>query len=178
MNSDSPNTALVGRPVAFSRVENGDIVQPFDVNVYGTLFGGKLLSLIDKTAALSAFRHWGLKVVTLSIDSLVFKNPAPVGTLLTLRASVNRVFNTSMEVGVIVTGIMPGSKEEFVVCPAYLTFVGIGQDGKPAPVPPVIPESPDEIRRFQNALLRRNHRMLMQSKLQKTPSTEVIFEFP
>ncbi|MDP2790370.1 MAG: acyl-CoA thioesterase [Rectinemataceae bacterium] len=154
-----------GLPVSASIVEMDDVVQPSDVNLYGTIFGGHLMSLVDKAGGIAAFKHSGASVVTVSVDQLVFKNPAPVGTVIVIRASVNRVFHSSMEVGVRVTGWRPGSEEEVLICPAYLTFVAVGPDKRPIPVRPVIPETPDQIRRFEQACLRREARLALAQKL-------------
>lgn len=147
-----------------------DVVQPSDVNLYGTIFGGHLMSLVDKAGGIAAFKHSGSSVVTVSVDQLVFKNPAPVGTVIVIRASVNRVFHSSMEVGVRVTGWRPGSQEEVLICPAYLTFVAVGPDKRPIPVRPIIPETPDQIRRWEQAGLRREARLALAQKLALEPS--------
>ena len=156
---------LIGKPVSESLVEMDDVVQPSDVNLYGTIFGGHLMSLVDKAAGIAAFKHSGESVVTVSVDQLIFKNPAPVGTVLMIRASVNRVFNTSMEVGVRVTGWRPGSREEVLICPAYLTFVAVGPDKKPIPVQPILPETPEQLRRYQQAGIRREARLSLAQRL-------------
>jgi len=157
--------SLTGKPVSASIVSSSELVQPFDVNVYGSLFGGRLMEFVDKTAGIAAYRHSELNVVTISVDQLIFKSPAPSGTILQICASVNRVFHTSMEIGVRVTGWRPGSKEELLVCPAYLTFVAIGIDGNPSPIMPVIPVTPDEIRRYEQAGLRREARLALSERI-------------
>ncbi len=154
-----------GKSVQFSALQSSELVQPGDVNVYGSIFGGHLMSLVDKLAGIVAYRHAELPVVTISVDQFVFKNSAPSGTILTLKASVNRVFNTSMEIGVRVTGWRPGSKEEVLICPAYLTFVAVDHQGNPAPIVPVIPQTTDEIRRHLQAGLRREARLELSQKL-------------
>jgi acyl-CoA hydrolase len=133
----------------------------------GYLFGGRLVSLIDKVGAISAIRHSQGTVVTVSIDNLIFKKPVTNGSILTLRASVNRVFSHSMEVGVVATTLPPGEGQEHHVCTAYLTYVGLGPDGKPRELPPVEPETAEEKRRFDQALIRRNHRLSLQDQLGK-----------
>jgi len=154
-----------GKVVSASFVETMELVQPGDVNVYGSIFGGHLMSLVDKAAGIAAFRHSELNVVTISVDQLIFKSPAPAGSILSIKASVNRVFNTSMEVGVRVTGWHPGSKEETLICPAYLTFVAVDRNGNPAPIQPVIPETPDQKRRFEQAGLRREARLALAERI-------------
>ncbi len=153
------------KPVSQSVVEVAEIVQPADVNVHGSIFGGRLMSLVDKAAGIAAYRHSGESVVTVSVDQLVFKNPAPPATILSIKASVNRVFHTSMEVGVRVTGWRPGSDEETLICPAYLTFVAVDSKGVPIPVRPVLPETPEQIRRYEQAGMRREARLALAQKL-------------
>ncbi|HSQ40657.1 MAG TPA: acyl-CoA thioesterase [Fibrobacteraceae bacterium] len=159
--------SLNGKPVSASQVESCELVQPGDVNVYGSVFGGHLMSLVDKAAGISAYRHSEMNVVTISVDQVVFKNSAPVGSILSIKASVNRVFNTSMEIGVIVTGWRPGAKDPALICPAYLTFVALGPNGEPAPILPVIPETPDQIRRYEHAGLRREARLALAAKIKE-----------
>jgi len=153
------------RPVAASAVEMDEIVQPSDLNIYGSIFGGYLMSLMDKAGGISAFKHCGVNVVTVSVDRLVFKNPAPAGTVLSVKASVNRAFHTSMEVGVLVTGLKPGERHETTLCSAYITYVAIGADGRPIPVPPSLPETPEQRRRYAEAELRRNARLALDERL-------------
>lgn len=158
-------SSLNPRPVAASAVEMDEIVQPSDLNIHGSIFGGYLMSLMDKAGGISAFKHCGVNVVTVSVDRLVFKNPAPSGTVLSIKASVNRAFHTSMEVGVLVTGMKPGEWHETTLCSAYFTYVAIGADGRPIPVPASLPETPDQQRRFAEAAVRRNARLALDEQL-------------
>lgn len=132
---------------------------PNDANPHGTLFGGKVMHLVDLAASLAAARHSRRPVVTVSIDNLEFIHPVHIGQLLVLRSSVNRVFKTSMEVGVrvCVEDLTTGDIRH--TASAFLTFVALGEDGKPAEAPPVIPETGDEKRRFEEAGERRRHRL-------------------
>lgn len=155
---------LQGKPVRESRIETHDIVHPSDVNAYGMLFGGHLVALMDKAASMTAYRHSGKKVTTVSVDGIYFQRPAPVGTILTLLASVNRVFHTSMEIGIKVTGALPGEQEK-EICRAYMTFVVLDENNRPTPTAPVIPETEDEHRRFDNAMIRREARLALRDKL-------------
>lgn len=152
---------MEAKPVSASLVEMAEIIQPADANVYGSIFGGHLMALVDKAAGIAAYRHSGSNVVTVSVDQLIFKNPAPVATILSIKASVNRVFHTSMEIGVRVVGWKRGSSEEILICPAYLTFVAVDDQGKPIPVAPVLPETPDQIRRYKEAGIRREARLAL-----------------
>lgn|SRR5574344_80912 len=155
---------LQGKPVRESRIETHDIVHPSDANAYGMLFGGHLVALMDKAASMTAYRHSGKKVTTVSVDGIYFQRPAPVGTILTLLASVNRVFHTSMEIGIKVTGALPGEQEK-EICRAYMTFVVLDENNRPTPTAPVIPETEDEHRRFDNAMIRREARLTLRDKL-------------
>ncbi len=153
--------------VALTHTESSEFILSGDLNSLGYLFGGKLVSWIDKVGAISAIRHVRGAVVTLSIDSLIFKKPVTNGSILTIRASVNRAFRHSMEVGVVASTLPPGSKEPVHVCTAYLTFVALDANGKPKDIPPVIPETEAEQRRYDQALIRRNHRLSLAEQLGK-----------
>jgi acyl-CoA hydrolase len=147
--------------------ESSEFILPGDLNSLGYLFGGKLVSWIDKVGAISAIKHVRGTVVTVSIDNLIFKKPVVNGSILTIRASVNRVFEHSMEVGVVANNLPPGQEIPQHVCTAYLTFVALDEKGKPQPIPHVIPESDEEKRRYEEALIRRNHRLTLADKLGK-----------
>ena len=146
------------RPVKESQSEMVEIVLPNDANPLGNLLGGRLMHLIDMAGALAAHRHSRSYVVTASMDHLDFLAPVHVGDLLILRSSVNRAFRTSVEVGVKcwVENYIAATKRH--VSSAYLTFVAIDQNGKHFPVPPVVPESADEKRRYEDAGRRREQR--------------------
>lgn len=149
---------LKPRPVKDSQSEMAEVVLPNDANPLGNLLGGRLMHLIDIAAAMAAHRHSRSPVVTASMDHLDFLSPVKVGDLLILRSSVNRAFRTSMEVGVKcwVESYLTGERRH--VSSAYLTFVAIDQHGARVPVPPVVPESADEIRRYDDAGRRRDLR--------------------
>ena len=156
-----------GRPVASTHAETFERVTQGDLNIYGTMFGGRLLSLIDKCAGLAAFRHARTGVVTVAIDSVEFHRPIRQGAIVTVKAAVNRSFNSSMEVGVTVLMQNPWESvfEPVKVCKAYVTFVALDPSGKKVELPPVVPETPDEKRRFDEALIRREHRIALNSRL-------------
>lgn len=156
MNKKEPE--LEARPVKDSQSEMVEIVLPNDANPLGNLLGGRLMHLIDMAGALAAHRHSRSYVVTASMDHLDFLAPVHVGDLLILRSSVNRAFRTSVEVGVKcwVENYIAASKRH--VSSAYLTFVAVDRKGQHLPVPPIVPESADEKRRFEDAGRRREHR--------------------
>jgi acyl-CoA hydrolase len=149
---------LTPRPVKDSQSEMVEIVLPNDANPLGNLLGGRLMHLIDMAGALAAHRHSRSYVVTASMDHLDFLAPVHVGDLLILRSSVNRAFRTSVEVGVKcwVENYIADTKRH--VSSAYLTFVAVDQGGKHLPVPPVVAESTEEKRRYEDAGRRREHR--------------------
>jgi acyl-CoA hydrolase len=155
---DPERDLMVPRPVRESQSEMNEIVLPNDTNPLGALLGGRLMHWIDLAGALAAHRHSRHYVVTASIDHLDFWTPVHVGDLVVLRSSVNRVFTTSMEVGVQVIVENYLLEECKHVSSAYLTFVAVDAAGKRVKVPPVIPETEDQRRRYDDAGRRRDIR--------------------
>ncbi len=153
-----PEPAPAVRTVASTQSEMTEIVLPNDTNVLGHLLGGRLMHFIDMTGAMAAFRHARTYIVTAAMDHIDFIRPVHLGDLLTLRSSVNRAFNTSMEVGVKVWAENPQSGAVVHVASAYLVFVAIDKEGRRLKVPQLLPETPNEQRRFADAQLRREHR--------------------
>lgn len=145
-----------GNTVKDSAIENQTYkVFPNDLNSRGTVFGGLVMSIIDRTALVVAERHSGESCVTVSVDSIHFLAPAKRGDTLLFSASVNRSWRSSMEIGVRVCTENFRTREEKHILSAYLTFVALDEDGKPTTVPPVIPETTIEKRRFREADERR-----------------------
>jgi acyl-CoA hydrolase len=158
----APAEPLAPRPVAASKVEMTEIVFPNDANPLGNCMGGRVMAWIDVCAAIAAGRHARTPVVTASADQIDFLNPVPVGAVVVLRASVNFTGRTSMEVGVKVWQEDRAAGNRKHVASAYLTFVSLDPVTKaPRAVPPVVPESDEEKRRFQEARARREHRLSM-----------------
>jgi len=153
-------------PAAASRVETTHLVMPGHANVHGTAFGGTIMQWADLAASLAAFRHARLPVVTAAVDQLTFLAPVPIGHLAILRGQVNAAFRTSMEVGVEVLTEDPCTGAQRLCCEAYLTFVAIGPDGQPVPVPPLLTATEAERRREADALARRAARLALRQKLQ------------
>ncbi len=147
------------RPVAESSHVSSELIMPHDANILGHVFGGAIMAMVDKAAAVAAFRHARANCVTASIDRVDFKEPIHVGELVSCHASVNFVGTTSMEVGVRVEAedLISGIRRHTNTC--YLTFVAIDRNGRPVPVPPVLPHSPDEVRRYAAAQARRRRRL-------------------
>ncbi|HUK47205.1 MAG TPA: acyl-CoA thioesterase [Terriglobales bacterium] len=158
MATNELHDPLMPRPVADSQSEMNEIVLPNDANPLGALLGGRLMHWIDLAGALAAHRHSRNYVVTASIDHLDFWTPVHVGELVVLRSSVNRVFTTSMEVGVKAWVENYISDELRHVSSAYLTFVAIDAAGKRVKVAPVIPETEVQKRRYEDAGRRREMR--------------------
>ena len=154
---NDPET-LSPRPVRASQSEMAELVLPNDANPLGALLGGRLMHWIDMAGALAAHRHARSYVVTASVDHIDFLVPVQVGSLVILRSSVNRVFRTSMEVGVKVWVENYIQDKRLHVASAHLTFVAVDGKGGCLAVPPVIPETADEFRRFENAARRREIR--------------------
>jgi len=143
-----------GKSPRESSVESRYLIMPHQANPHGTAFGGVIVAWIDMVAAMTAQRHCGKEVVTAGIDSLVFKEPIRIGDHVVLKASVNYVSRSSMEVGVQVTREDPYSGEQVIATTAYLTFVALDENKRPTPAPPIVPETQQEIQRYENAKLR------------------------
>jgi acyl-CoA hydrolase len=150
---------MEARTVKASKVHMTEMVLPSHTNSMGTIFGGQIVSWIDIAAAISAQRHCSMPVVTASIDDMHFIAPVRLGWVVNLEASVNFVARSSMEVGVRVDAENPRTGETFHTATAYLTFVALDDRGRPAAVPPLDPETPDELRRHREAEARRRHRL-------------------
>jgi acyl-CoA hydrolase len=150
---------LEPKPVRDSISEYSEFALPNDANHFGNLLGGKVMHLVDLAGALAAMRHARIPVVTASVDHMNFLHPIHIGQLVLLRASVNRAFRTSMEVGVkvFVEDLVTGARKH--TCSAYLTFVALDAEGNRVPIPPVIPETDEEKRRYEAAARRRTLRL-------------------
>jgi acyl-CoA hydrolase len=147
-----------------SQVELTELVLPNDTNQLGNLLGGRLMHWVDIAAALSAQRHSNRISVTASVDEMSFLLPVKLGQVVRLRASVNRAFKTSMEVGVHVDVEDFRTGDIRHVSSAYLTFVAIDEFGRSARVPEIHPETPEEVQRYQEAEARRAHRLKMREE--------------
>ena len=155
---------LPARPVRESCSEYSELALPNDANPLGNLIGGRVMHLVDISGAIAAMRHARIPVVTASVDHMTFLHPVHIGELVILKSTVNRVFRTSMEVGVKVfvenmrTGLVRHTSS------AYLTFVAIDSGGDRVPLPQVIPESAEELRRYEAAWERRIYRLQLRGK--------------
>ncbi len=156
---------MQGKPVRESISEYSELALPNDANGLGNVLGGKVMHLVDLAAAMAAIRHARRPCVTASVDSLHFLHPVRIGQLIVLRSSVNRVFRTSMEVGVWVETETLLTGEKLHTCSAYLTFVALDENRKAVEIPPVIPETEEELRRYRQAGERREYRLAMRDRL-------------
>ena len=150
---------LPPRHPSASSSEMTQMVLPNDTNTLGNLLGGRLMHWIDIIASIAGRRHCGHPVVTASMDKLDFLNPVKLGEIVILRASINRVFNTSMEIGVTVFAENPYQRELLHTASSYLTFVALDDSGKPVVIPQVEPQTEDEKRRYADAGIRREKRI-------------------
>ncbi|GAX88812.1 acyl-CoA thioesterase [Effusibacillus lacus] len=146
------------KPPSESRTEMNDIILPAQTNNHGTIFGGEVMSYVDRIAAIAATRHCGKSVVTASFDSLDFLAPIRLGEIIILRASVTWTGRTSMEVMVTIEGENVERGERRVTGVSFLTFVAIDENGRPTEVPPILPETEEEKYQFELAKKRAAHR--------------------
>ncbi|HYH83412.1 MAG TPA: acyl-CoA thioesterase [Longimicrobium sp.] len=160
----APPDPQVPRPVSVSQVTFADLAEPQSQNVAGTLFGGVLLGFIDRAAAFCAMKHAGRPVVTKSMDSVEFNEPIYIGELVVAKASVNFAGTTSMEIGVKVFAQNPVTGVERHTNTCYATFVALDDGGRPVRVPPVLPETEEEKRRFEAGRARREERLARRRK--------------
>ncbi|WP_037871308.1 acyl-CoA thioesterase [Streptomyces sp. SPB074] len=162
MTDPAPRTdpEIPGKPTSASRTTLSHIMTATDTNLYGTGHGGVIMKLVDDAAGAVAGRHSGGPAVTASMDEMVFLEPVRIGDLVHVHAQCNWTGRTSMEIGVRVMAerwneSVPGQR----VGTAYLVFTAVDAQGRPRPVPPVLPETERDERRFQEAQIRRTHRL-------------------
>ncbi|WKK59161.1 MULTISPECIES: acyl-CoA thioesterase [unclassified Sphingobacterium] len=148
-----------------SYTEMNELVLPNDTNTFGNLMGGRLLYWMDICSAMAAQKHCKNQVVTVSVDNVSFKRSIKLGEVVTIQAQVTRAFNTSVEVRmeIFAQNLPEGTKVKSNE--AYYTFVSIDEEGKPKPIPGLIPESDSEKKLFEEALQRRELRLLLGGKL-------------
>jgi acyl-CoA hydrolase len=130
-----------------------------DANTAGYVHGGVIMRLCDEVAGIAAIRHCGVRVVTAGMDRMTFLDPVHIGQLVTVKATVNAAWRTSMEVGVRVESEHVRTREVAHTSTAYLTMVALDDSGQPTAVPALEPDTPEERRREQEAQLRRNNRL-------------------
>ncbi|MCU0582373.1 MAG: acyl-CoA thioesterase [Syntrophales bacterium] len=155
---------MQGKRIRESAILLAQVMNPQDANPAGNVHGGVIMKLIDTAAGAAAIKHAGANCVTASIDRLDFHNPVFVGDLVTLRAGINYTGKSSMEAGVRVESQNLFTGETRHTVSAYLTFVALDQQGKPAPIPQLILETADEQRRNREAQARREARLREKTK--------------
>lgn len=162
-------SVLKGKPISASRSEMAEVVLPAVANLLGKLLGGHVMHLVDVVAAMVATRHSNSYVVTASVDYIDFRNPINLGEIVILKAQLNRVFNTSMEVGVKVFSENSLTGERKHTTTAYVTFVALDANTRqPKPVPPLFIKTAEEKRRWREAGERRKIRLAMRYKKSKS----------
>ncbi len=164
MNSKKPSDSITTM---------SELVLPNDTNTLGNLMGGKLMHWMDIAAALAAMRHCNCPVVTASVDNVSFQSPIKLGNIVILEAKVTRAFKTSMEVYLKVYGEDAAGQYKYLSNEAYLTFVALDTNGRPRPVPELVPETEDEKARFDGALRRRQLRLVLGGKMKPQEATEL-----
>jgi acyl-CoA hydrolase len=155
-----PEATIPGKPTAAARTTLSHIMTASDTNLLGTVHGGVIMKLVDDAAGAVAGRHSGGPAVTASMDEMVFLEPVHVGDLVHVKAQCNWTGRSSMEIGVrVLAERWNESTPPTQVGSAYLVFAAVDADGKPRPVPPVVPETEQDKRRYQEAQIRRTHRL-------------------
>ncbi len=151
---------MQGKHPRESETVMSELMMPQHANIMGNVFGGVILALADRVAAVCAIRHARKQCVTVSVDKVDFKEPIHVGELVTAFARVNYAGRTSMEVGVkiLAENVLSGEKRHTNSC--YVTYVALDDTGVPTEVPPILPETPDEKRRYDRAVKRRASRVM------------------
>ncbi|MGP3922222.1 MULTISPECIES: acyl-CoA thioesterase [unclassified Streptomyces] len=156
----APEAEIPGKPTSASRTTLSHIMTAADTNLLGTVHGGVIMKLVDDAAGAVAGRHSGGPAVTASMDEMVFLEPVHVGDLVHVKAQCNWTGRSSMEIGVrVMAERWNESTPASQVGSAYLVFAAVDADGKPRPVPQVVPETERDKRRYQEAQIRRTHRL-------------------
>ena len=154
-----------------TRSEYSELCLPNDTNILGSMLGGHVMHLVDLCGAIAAIRHARGPVVTASIDQMTFLHPVPLGSLVRLKSQVNRVFRTSMEVGVKVWVENMHTGDVRHTSSAYLTFVALDEAGKRVTLPQVVPETEEDRRRYAAAAERRAYRLAFRERTASTPES-------
>lgn len=158
--TENPEEEQAGKPTSVSRITLSHIMTAVDTNLLGTVHGGVIMKLVDDAAGAVAGRHSGGPAVTASMDEMVFLEPVRIGDLVHVRAQVNWTGRSSMEVGVrVLAERWNESSPAQQVGSAYLVFAAVDEQGKPRRVPQVVPETERDKRRYQEAQIRRTHRL-------------------
>lgn len=164
---------MEGKKCSVSFTIMNELVLPNDTNIFGNLMGGRLMYWMDIAAGIAAGKHCNAPSMTASVDNLSFKNPIKLGNTVHIQAKVSRAFNTSMEIHLKVWGEDSQQQYRYESNEAYFTFVALDPNGKPRPVPALIPESDEEKKVYDGALRRRQLRLILAGKMQPDDATEL-----
>lgn len=151
-----------------------ELVLPNDTNTLNNLMGGRLLHWMDIVAAITAQKHASSIVVTASVDDVSFNKPIRLGNVVTLKASITRAFNTSMEVMIEVRADDIPNQTGFESHKAFYTFVAVDANGKPRVVPQIEPQNEDEFKNFEAAMIRRQMRLFLAGKINTDDTNDLI----
>ncbi len=154
-----------------------ELVLPNDTNTFNNLLGGRLMYWMDIAAALSAMKHCGTPVVTASVDNLTFQHPIHRGNVVTVQAKLTRAFNTSMEIHLKVWSEDPIKQVKNLSNEAFFTFVALDSNNKPSKVPPSLPETEEEIQLHEDAIHRRQIRLIIGGKIKPKDASKDLKDF-
>lgn len=157
--NDSMNNTDQSKPVSASRITLTQLMHPEHANLLGNVHGGWIMKLVDEAGALACMRHAQRKVVTVAIDSMVFRQPIRIGDLIILNAEVSYAGRTSLEAEVHVSAENPITGERTYTNTAYLVYVALDDEGRPTTVPPLKTETEEEKRRIEKARERQERRL-------------------
>jgi acyl-CoA hydrolase len=150
-----------------------ELVLPNDTNTFGNLMGGRLMYWMDIAAFMAVAKHCNMPAMTVSVDNISFKNPIKIGNIVHIESRVTRAFNSSMEVYLKVWGEDHQHQYKYESNEAYFTFVALDAHGKPRSVPPVLAETEEEIRLFEDAMKRRQLRLILAGKMKPDDASEL-----
>ncbi len=150
-----------------------EVVLPNDTNSFGNLMGGRLMYWMDIAAAVAAQKHCRSPVVTASVDNISFQNPVKLANVVHIEAKVTRAFNTSMEIHLNVWGEDLTQQYKYKSNEAYYTFVSLDPNGKPRPVPQLVPDTEEEKKLYDGALRRRQLRLILGGKMKPDDAQEL-----
>ncbi len=167
------NTQKPAKPASNSFTVMSELVLPGETNTLANLMGGKLMYWMDIAAGIAAQKHCNTVAVTASVDNISFANPVKLGDVLTIESIVTRSFNSSMEVYLKVWGEDFRAQHKYLSNEAFFTFVSLGANGRPYTVPEIIPETPEEVERFEGALRRRQLRLVLAGKMKAEDAGEL-----
>jgi acyl-CoA hydrolase len=164
---------MQGRTTGNSITVMNELVLPKDTNNFGNLMGGRLMYWMDIAAAFAAMKLSNTPSMSANVDNISFKNPINLGNIVHIEAEVTRSFITSMEIHLKVWGEDSVHQYQYESNEAYYTFVALDPNGKPRPVPPIIPETEEEIKLYEEALRRRQLRLILAGKMKPDDANEL-----